>query len=449
LSFSISILGASELQTKRYQITPVEQDQMIHEAAPEQPSSGLVSFVTGCIILSGAGALLWHGDTVAGAFFCVLGGISIGRNARQFSRSKTASVREPVLDAISQSEHARILMDALGMPAFSVDQDGMVISANTLASQVLPTLIPGKPLALGVRDPDVLNAIEETHSSGIRRMIEWTEAVPLQRIYRIRIAPLGTGLKPSEPFTQTVASSHLLISLEDLSEQRVIERTRVDFVANASHELRTPLAAMLGFIETLQGPARDDNQARERFLIIMREQGLRMSRLIDDLLSLSRIEQRAHQTPEEKVNLNLVVREIVDMLTLVSHERGVILSVKHTDENVMALGDRDELLRLAENLIENAIKYGGSGGRVEIEVRQEDEKAILSVRDFGQGIAAEHIPRLTERFYRVDVGKSRNTGGTGLGLALVKHIILHHKGRLAIESPVGGGALFVATLRSA
>jgi two-component system, OmpR family, phosphate regulon sensor histidine kinase PhoR len=331
------------------------------------------------------------------------------------------------------------IIDAFDLPTLAVKEDGTVLVANGLAKRLLPSLSPGVPLAFGIRDPDVLDAIEKTRDLGIRHMVEWTEATPLRRTFRIRIAGLG-GI------TSSGAQTMILI-LEDLSEQRVTERTRVDFVANASHELRTPLAAMLGFIETLQGPARSDANARDRFLAIMREQGLRMSRLIDDLLSLSRIEQRAYQAPQELVDLGLVVREIVDTLTLVAHERGVILVVHVSEAHVTTLGDRDELLRLAENLIENAIKYGGSGGRVEIDVRADNGEAILSVRDFGPGIAAEHIPRLTERFYRVDVGKSRNSGGTGLGLALVKHIVLRHRGQLVIESPIEGGALFRAIFK--
>jgi two-component system, OmpR family, phosphate regulon sensor histidine kinase PhoR len=397
-------------------------------------ASGLAA---GISMLSGYLALA----TVAAAIV----GFCAGR-IRHFSSAAPAVVADSIESILQQGSRDEALLlaeilEAVDLPTLAISADGIVLIVNSLAGHLLPSLVPGVPLAFGIRDPDVLNALEKTHEFGIRQMVEWSEPAHLRRTFRIRIAPLVHS-------SSSACKSQIeIITLEDLSEQRVVERTRVDFVANASHELRTPLAAMLGFIETLQGPARSDSDARDRFLAIMREQGLRMSRLIDDLLSLSRIEQRAHQAPEELVDLSLVVREIVDTLMLVAHERGVILVIKSAGANVTTRGDRDELLRLAENLIENAIKYGDSGGRVEINVHAEDGEATLTVRDYGPGIAPEHIPRLTERFYRVDVGKSRNSGGTGLGLALVKHIVLRHRGSLFIESPSGGGALFRAVFR--
>jgi two-component system phosphate regulon sensor histidine kinase PhoR len=225
---------------------------------------------------------------------------------------------------------------------------------------------------------------------------------------------------------------------------------RADFVANVSHELRTPLAALTGFIDTLQGSAREDPAARARFLGIMREQAWRMARLIDDLLSLSRIELRAHQRPETPTDLVPIVRQVADGLQTLARDRGVTIEVNQA-EPLIVQGDRDELIRLFENLVENGLKYGASGKRVVIaldRVTTPDGKAEarVCVRDFGPGISAEHLPRLTERFYRVDVGESRAQGGTGLGLALVKHILNRHQGRLAIESKPGEGAAFTTRL---
>jgi two-component system phosphate regulon sensor histidine kinase PhoR len=225
---------------------------------------------------------------------------------------------------------------------------------------------------------------------------------------------------------------------------------RADFVANASHELRTPLAALSGFIETLQGSARDDTKARERFLAIMREQARRMARLIDDLLSLSRIELNAHRRPDAPVDLIPIVRQVVDGLQTLARDRGVAIEVE-ADDALMVLGDRDELVRLFENLVENALKYGAPGKRVDIKLTRGatadgQDEAVVSIRDYGPGIAPEHLPRLTERFYRVDVRESRAQGGTGLGLALVKHILNRHRGRLSIESAPGAGATFVVHL---
>jgi len=239
----------------------------------------------------------------------------------------------------------------------------------------------------------------------------------------------------------------VVLTVHDLTPIRRVEEMRADFVANVSHELRTPLAALTGFIETLQGPARDDPAVRERFLGIMQAQAWRMARLIDDLLSLSRIELRAHQRPDTLVDLVPIVRLVADGLQTLARDRDVAVEITAPAEPLMVPGDRDELTRLFENLIENGLKYGASGKRVEITIAPDGKgEARVSVRDHGPGIAAEHLPRLTERFYRADVGESRAQGGTGLGLALVKHILNRHHGRLSIDSKVGEGATFTVCL---
>jgi two-component system phosphate regulon sensor histidine kinase PhoR len=242
----------------------------------------------------------------------------------------------------------------------------------------------------------------------------------------------------------------VLMTFHDLTPLRRVEEMRADFVANASHELRTPLAALSGFIETLQGPAREDVKARERFLPIMQDQARRMARLIDDLLSLSRIEQKQHVRPEAAIDLSQVARHVVDTLAPMAREMGVEIKLS-ADLPVIVTGDRDELVRVAENLIENAIKYGArpdapGGDRVEVSVARTAKDGALAVRDFGHGIAPEHLPRLTERFYRVDPGQSRAKNGTGLGLALVKHILARHRGRLTIASRPEQGSTFTATV---
>jgi len=226
---------------------------------------------------------------------------------------------------------------------------------------------------------------------------------------------------------------------------------RADFIANASHELRTPLAALLGFIETLQGPAKNDPAAREKFLAIMQGQATRMARLIDDLLSLSRIELNAHLQPNTAVDLAPIVRQVVDGLQTLARDRDVEIKVSVPPEALGVFADRDELIRALENLVENALKYGAAGKRVDVtlsrgQTRAGTPEARLAVRDYGPGIAPEHLPRLTERFYRVDVADSRAQGGTGLGLALVKHVLNRHGGRLTIESMLGQGASFIMHL---
>lgn len=331
---------------------------------------------------------------------------------------------------------ARSLIDAIGAPVVLLDEQGVAQALSPAIRALIPGLEIGKLLALVLRDPDLIEAIEQVSRRGGREIIELIERVPVERTFRIHIAAFsGNGRRHAT-----------LLTFQDLSEQRVIERMRVDFVANASHELRTPLASLLGFVETLQGPARNDEKARERFLGIMRDQGLRMARLVDDLLSLSRIEQRAHVAPDTPVDLAGISREIVDSLTLMARERDVSLKLAVPSGPVQVPGDRDELLRLMENLVENAIKYGKRGGEVSITVVAQDDEASVGVRDDGPGIAPEHLPRLTERFYRVDTAASREAGGTGLGLAIVKHIVLRHRGRLTIESKPGEGATFKAIM---
>lgn len=342
-----------------------------------------------------------------------------------------------MLDSFASNSAATLaFVEALGAAVVLLDEQGVAQALSPAMRALVPGLETGKSLTLVLRDPDLIEAVEQVAAEGGRQVIELVERVPVERTFRIHIAALRSG-----------GWRHaLVLTFEDLSEQRVTERMRVDFVANASHELRTPLASLLGFVETLQGPARNDAGARDRFLAIMREQGLRMARLVDDLLSLSRIELRAHLAPETPVDLVVIAREIVDSLALMARERNVTLTLKLPSAPALVPGDRDELLRLMENLVENAIKYGKRDGEVVIEVQDGTSEANVSVRDDGPGIAPEHLPRLTERFYRVDTAASREAGGTGLGLAIVKHIVLRHRGRLTIESALGEGATFRAVL---
>ncbi|HEY6335293.1 MAG TPA: ATP-binding protein, partial [Alphaproteobacteria bacterium] len=244
--------------------------------------------------------------------------------------------------------------------------------------------------------------------------------------------------------------------LHDLTAEKRTEQMRADFVANASHELRTPLATLLGFIETLQGPASQDARARERFLAIMQYQAGRMSRLVDDLLSLSRIELREHTPPTERVDLLQVLRGVADALQPQSKARQMTVAIEPTNGALPpVLGDPDELAQVFQNLIDNALKYGRRGTTIQIFAFKADHCPVpisrvpaagVAVRDRGEGITSEQIPRLTERFYRVDAARSRELGGTGLGLAIVKHIVNRHRGALQIESEIGQGSTFTVYL---
>jgi two-component system phosphate regulon sensor histidine kinase PhoR len=288
-----------------------------------------------------------------------------------------------------------------------------------------------------VRTPEVLEAIRQTAADSAARHVQFGERVPVDRRLEAFVVPVAAA-------GEAASADLLLLGFRDLTQQYLTDQTRADFVANASHELRTPLASLSGFIDTLRGSAREDAAARERFLAIMAEQAQRMSRLIDDLLSLSRIEMNERIQPKGIVDLVSVINHVRDALAPLARERGVAVDVRREVERLMVQGDRDELIRLFENLVENALKYGASGKRVEITLAREGGQATVSVRDFGPGIAPEHLPRLTERFYRVDVETSRAQGGTGLGLAIVKHILARHRGKLAIESDLGHGAKFTA-----
>jgi two-component system phosphate regulon sensor histidine kinase PhoR len=303
----------------------------------------------------------------------------------------------------------------------------------------------GEPALITLRMPELVDAIRRASKRREPQRVEYFERVPLDRWFEAFVIPvkLATG--------SDTQSDILLMTFNDLSPLRRVEEMRADFIANASHELRTPLAALLGFIETLQGTAKDDPVAREKFLAIMQGQATRMARLIDDLLSLSRIELNAHLQPNTPLELAPIVRQVVDGLQTLARDRGVEIKVAAPAEPLLVLGDRDELIRALENLVENALKYGEAGKRVDItltraQTRAGAPEARLAVRDYGPGIAPEHLPRLTERFYRVDVADSRAQGGTGLGLALVKHVLNRHGGRLSIESTPGQGAAFVMHL---
>ncbi len=330
------------------------------------------------------------------------------------------------------------MLDALRDPAMIIDAEERISALNGAMKALAPSARPGDALSLALRAPDMLDAVRRVLVGGKAETANWREHVPVERVFDVFVSPLD--IDPEKRCA--------VVTMRDLTDIKRMERMRVDFIANVSHELRTPLASLLGFVETLQGPARDDPRARDQFLGIMGEQGRRMSRLIDDLLSLSRVEQRQHLRPSACVDLVSVARQVIDGFAPIAPERRVTL-ILHAPETLNVVGDRDELIRLAENLIGNAIKYGSlpdQDTNVEISLAVLGSDARLRVRDHGAGIPREHIPRLTERFYRVDATASRANGGTGLGLALVKHILMRHRGRLEIASNPGDGANFDAFL---
>jgi two-component system phosphate regulon sensor histidine kinase PhoR len=330
-------------------------------------------------------------------------------------------------------------------PAIVVDRQMIVVAFNGKAQAISPAIVAGQPVSFALRVPDLIDAIRRTVSTGQSQQVEFFERVPADRWSEAFVAPVTL------PADGAAGRELFVVTLHDLTPIRRVEEMRADFVANASHELRTPLASLAGFIDTLQGSAKDDVNARGRFLDIMKAQATRMARLIDDLLSLSRIELKVHLQPQGHVDLVSIARNVADGLQLMARDRGVEIKIDMPAQPLIIRGDRDELIRAFENLVENALKYGAAGKRIEVTGKREPSpdgsaEAVISVRDFGPGIAPEHLPRLTERFYRVDVVESRAQGGTGLGLALAKHVFNRHRGRLTIDSILGQGATFTARL---
>jgi two-component system phosphate regulon sensor histidine kinase PhoR len=284
-----------------------------------------------------------------------------------------------------------------------------------------------------LRHPELRAAIDRAFASGTTQTAEVTLPVPVPREVHAAVVPMDPPIADG---------GRAVVVLSDRTRERAVERMRADFVANVSHELRTPLASLIGFIETLRGPAMDDPPAQQRFLGIMGEQAARMNRLIDDLLSLSRIELIEHQAPSDRVELPELVARLVAGFEPRLTARSVVLDLRLADDLPVVIGDAEQLTQVLQNLLDNAVKYGREGGTVRLDVAVAPvgrSGVVVTVSDQGAGIPREHLPRLTERFYRVDTGRSRAAGGTGLGLAIVKHIVNRHRGQLSIESEEGAG----------
>jgi two-component system phosphate regulon sensor histidine kinase PhoR len=339
--------------------------------------------------------------------------------------------------------------------------------ANAAARELLRIQRPDGLLTTVIRAPDILDAVDDALYNAKAGEAAYQLRGPQDRFWRARVLPLEVSFGDDGRLA--------LLWMRDETELRRTERARADFLANASHELRTPLASLAGFIETLRGHARDDVEARDKFLAIMHGQADRMRRLIDDLMSLSRIELGEHIPPSGVVDLRLLVTDVLEALAPLAAERGVRFDPRLPTEPALALADRDQIVQVVQNLAENAVKYAPDGGCVWVEVATalslaqaatataglEGHFSLLTpehargrtyvavrVRDFGPGMARGHLPRLTERFYRVE-GQRLRKPGTGLGLAIVKHIINRHRGGLIVESAPGEGALFTAYLPAA
>jgi two-component system phosphate regulon sensor histidine kinase PhoR len=342
------------------------------------------------------------------------------------------------------TETARPILDAVPVPLVLIGADERVLHANAPAAALFSRSIEGRHYVTALRAPVVLDCIEpvilgrEDRSEG--RFL--TSDGPREAVWRVTATPVPLA-----------ARRGVLVTFEDTTALQEAGQIRRDFVANVSHELRTPLTALMGFIETLRGAARDDPAARDRFLGIMEREAGRMNRLVHDLLSLSRVEAEERLRPTDPVDLAAVLRSVVLSLRPLADEAQVTVTVRGIDAPRIVPGDADQLAQVFTNLVENAVKYSGRGATVTVTLGEPEEDPTIRgpvvtavVADTGEGIAAVHIPRLTERFYRVDSHRSREKGGTGLGLAIVKHIVNRHRGRLKIESRLGEGSRFTVIL---
>lgn len=337
----------------------------------------------------------------------------------------------------------RALIMALPHPVILVGRDERIRGLNGPAKRLIGTDCDGWPYITALRQPALLDAVEATLKDGGRRTARYLGndgARDTTWDVSVNGVMLSDGLTVVLDFQDQTA-------LEDAGEMRR------DFVANVSHEMRTPLTSLLGFIETLRGTARDDPAAQDRFLGIMEHEAGRMHRLVEDLLSLSRVEDQERIRPTGRVDLVALIAEVLAALKPRASGDGVTLVPECPEGPVTVIGDREQLWQVISNLVENAIKYGAKQGTVIVRLTDPaHEPALLqtgvqlSVIDAGDGIPTHHIARLTERFYRVDSHRSREVGGTGLGLAIVKHIINRHRGRLKIESELGQGTEFMVIL---
>jgi two-component system phosphate regulon sensor histidine kinase PhoR len=360
----------------------------------------------------------------------------VGREIERLSRR--LAERSAVMERLRRADEA--IVERLPDPLIVLAADRSVRRANSAAQAAF-----GADMSAVLRHPGLHGAIDRAFTPGTAQgtaqgtvqTAELSLPAPVARELHATVVPMDPPLADG---------GRAVVVLSDRSRERAVERMRADFAANASHELRTPLASLMGFIDTLRGPAADDPPAQQRFLGIMAEQAARMNRLIDDLLSLSRIELTEHQAPAARVDL---VELLVGLAAgfeprLIQHRVTLDLAMTHGLPPV--LGDIDQLAQVAQNLLDNAVKYGTEGGRVRLAAEPAAGPrwparpgVVVTVADQGHGIPREHLPRLTERFYRVDTGRSRAVGGTGLGLAIVKHIVNRHRGQLAIDSEVGVG----------
>lgn len=442
----------------------------VYENRPRKRDIVITAVIGACSVLM----LLIAGAIEPAPSFLALGMIAVLSLIYYLVFSRSQPRPEPVPgqedtpsveDLEPQFKTSELMISKISVPVLLIGDGGRIEKANPAARAFLGINGEGGMLSASLRQPSVLEAVSSALKGEQGGVVEYSTLAPLESHVRAFIEPIKLDDSGAMPWRA------MLVLADDTSVKRV-ERMRADFLANASHELRTPLASLSGFIETLKGPAKDDPEAQEKFLNIMDDQTERMRRLIDDLLSLSRIEMNEHVTPEEDVDLTELVDEVTSSLLPVAQQRNIDLNVDMPEGSALIRGDRDQLYEVIENLVGNALKYSNADGRVCVCVYQsltrdmsehvkerisedsgrltitapsishEARYAVIRVLDRGQGIDRRYLPRISERFFRVDGQKSSPTSGTGLGLAIVKHIVARHRGGFTVESALNKGSVF-------
>ncbi len=386
--------------------------------------------------LHGSGAVPVPRLNHPGAFMPLLTG------ARRLRRAIDAAGRRGLGEADES------VLDKLPDPLLMLDQDRRVVRANAAARELLGPDPVGRDLASVLRNPALLQAADQVLHGAAQANVEFSFHVPVERNFSARIVRIAAG---------DAEGPSIVIALYDVTAIRQAEKMRSDFIANASHELRTPLSVLLGCIQTLRGSARDDPEAQAEFFGLMQGHTERMSRLVDDLLSLSRIELNEHTLPADRIDVARILGEVVESLGFGARSRGMTIALDCARHLPTIPGDREDVAQVFENLIDNAVKYGAADTAIGVTARLVTKEIppslpavaeciAVAISDHGEGIPLEHQPRLTERFYRVDTARSRELGGTGLGLAIVKHVVNRHRGTLTIASTPGEGSTFTVYL---
>ncbi len=382
------------------------------------------------------------------SIFCIAFIVPIALSITYFQKKMDSISREATLQLHDNkaTKNSQLLllniMEKLPDPLLILDNDNRILMANKSAHNLLGSQILKQNISVFIRNVDLNNAIEAARNTGQTSSceLEFGNLKTIHYLIRLHLFNLTDNDHVPSEINGTNSKQYLFIALYDITALKRSDKMRADFVANASHELRTPLASILGFIETLQGPAKGDIEAHDRFLHIMYNEANRMGRLIEDLLSLSRIERDEHIPPSDKINIPHLIISVIKVLEPQAAAKNMTIDFSHDDLKEIT-GDYDQLTQVFQNIIENAIKYGNKDSIINVAANMNifanqamSKKTNITIVNEGVGIPAKHLPRLMERFYRVDAARSRSLGGTGLGLAIAKHIIQRHKGRIIFES---------------